>query len=265
MGRLIDKEPPYEPETPLRLVVVGLSRTGTASLYLALKELGYTPWHMCEPIDDPSRMYNQWTEAMNCRFFGGNRPYNRKDFDKLRGPYDALLDIPACLFWDDFHKLYPDAKIILTTRSADSWFKSIHGTIIPWLEKPLLKVLQYFDRKRLGPEMRMVKTAYKVICNNDYHSPETMDRYLQHNDRVRNGVDPDRFLELRLGDGWEPLCAFLGVPVPSKPYPKVNNTDEFNQGAEEADAAMLTGMLKPWLAVIVPVIVAGLWFSFLKS
>lgn len=30
MGRLIDKELPYKPETPLRLVVVGLSRTGTA-------------------------------------------------------------------------------------------------------------------------------------------------------------------------------------------------------------------------------------------
>jgi hypothetical protein len=41
-----------------------------------------------------------------------------------------------------------------------------------------------------------------------------------------------RLLELRLGDGWEPLCAFLGVPVPGKPYPRVNNTNEFNQGAE---------------------------------
>ncbi|KAJ6109658.1 hypothetical protein N7486_001893 [Penicillium sp. IBT 16267x] len=264
MGRLIDKEPPYQPETPLRLVVVGLSRTGTASLYLALQELGYTPWHMCEPVDDPSRMYNQWTEAMKCRFFGGNRPYDRKDFDKLRGRYDALLDIPACLFWEDFHKLYPDAKIILTTRSGDSWFKSVHGTIIPWLEKPLLKILQHFDSKRLGPEMRMVRMAYKVICNNNYHSPKMIDSYLQHNDRVRNGVNPDQFLELQLGDGWEPLCAFLGVSVPDKPYHRVNNTNEFNQGAEEADAAMLSGILKPWLAVFIPMTVAALWFYFPK-
>jgi hypothetical protein len=42
----------------------------------------------------------------------------------------------------------------------------------------------------------------------------------------------------------------LQMPVPGKPYPRVNNTNEFNQGAEEADAAMLTGILKPWLAVI---------------
>ena len=29
-------------------------------------------------------------------------------------------------------------------------------------------------------------------------------------------------LELELGDGWDPLCAFLGEEVPSKPYPREN-------------------------------------------
>ncbi|KAK5797455.1 hypothetical protein VI817_003746 [Penicillium citrinum] len=264
MARLIDKERPYEPETPLKLVVAGLSRTGTASLYHALQELGYTPWHMCEPIENPSRMFNQWTEAMKCRFFGEGRPYDRADFDKLRGPYDALLDIPACLFWDEFQELYPETKIILTTRSADSWFRSIHSTIIPWLEKPLLNVLQHFDNKRLGPEMRMVKMAYKVICRNNYHSHTVKKRFLQHNERVRAGVSPDRFLEMRLGDGWEPLCSFLGVPVPNKPYPMVNNTNEFNQGASEADTQMLIALLKPWLAVIIPVLVAAVWYFLLR-
>lgn len=215
---------------------------------------------MCEPIDDPSRMYNQWIEAMNCRFFGTGRPYDREDFDKLRGAYDALLDIPACLFWNDFQELYPEAKIILTTRSAESWFKSVKSTIIPWLEKPLLNFLQYFDGKRLGPEMGMVRTAYKVICNNNYHSDIAKERYLQHNDSVRKGVAPERFLELRLGDGWEPLCAFLGVPVPDKPYPKVNNMNEFNEGAGQADAAIVIGVLKSFLAVFVPVVVAASLF-----
>jgi hypothetical protein len=42
MGRLIDKEPPYEPETPLRLVVVGLSRTGTACKLVAHDSLPET-------------------------------------------------------------------------------------------------------------------------------------------------------------------------------------------------------------------------------
>lgn len=201
---------------------------------------------MCEPIDDPRRMYYQWTEAMNCKYFNKGKPYAKADFDRLRGKYDALLDIPACLFWDDFHALYPETKIILTTRSADSWFKSVSSTIIPWLQKPTLNLLQWVEPNRLRPEMLMVKTAYKVICDNDYSGPLAKERFLQHNENVRKGVDPERFLEFKLGDGWEPLCTFLEVPVPDKPYPKVNNTNEFNEGANQADADILVALLKPW-------------------
>jgi hypothetical protein len=215
---------------------------------------------MCEPVENPKVMYNQWTDAMNRKFFNSKHPYEREDFDRLRGKYDALLDIPACLFWDDFNRLYPEVKIILTTRSADSWFKSVHNTIIPWLQKPSLSILQYFERNRLGPELRMVKMAYKVICNNDYSNNFAKRCFLEHNDRVRKGVRPDKFLELQLGDGWEPLCAFLGVPVPEIPYPRVNNTSEFNQGASQADAAILGGIFTTWLAycVLVPGVVLGL-------
>jgi hypothetical protein len=52
----------------------------------------------------------------------------------------------------------------------------------PWLNSFVLLTLGY-GLPGTG------KTAYKVICNNNYHSPETMDRFLQHNDRVRNGVE----------------------------------------------------------------------------
>nr|WP_246750010.1 sulfotransferase [Mesorhizobium caraganae] len=30
-----------------------------------------------------------------------------------------------------------------------------------------------------------------------------------------------------LGDGWEPLCLHLGVPVPDQSYPNRNNTKDF--------------------------------------
>jgi len=30
----------------------------------------------------------------------------------------------------------------------------------------------------------------------------------------------------RSADGWEPLCTFLGVPVPDEPYPRVNSTND---------------------------------------
>ena len=36
-----------------------------------------------------------------------------------------------------------------------------------------------------------------------------------------------RLLVYESGEGWQPLCAFLGVPIPSAPYPKVNTTEDF--------------------------------------
>jgi hypothetical protein len=57
--------------------------------------------------------------------------------------------------------------------------------------------------------------------------------------RVLAEVPPGRLLVHRLGDGWGPLCAFLGVPVPDAPYPSSNSTDSFQKQAK--DKGMLPG------------------------
>jgi hypothetical protein len=30
-----------------------------------------------------------------------------------------------------------------------------------------------------------------------------------------------------VGQGWEPLCAFLGVPIPEEPFLRTNDRQEF--------------------------------------
>ena len=40
-------------------------------------------------------------------------------------------------------------------------------------------------------------------------------------------IPPERLLVYQAGQGWEPLCAFLGVPVPSEPYPSENSREAF--------------------------------------
>jgi hypothetical protein len=46
---------------------------------------------------------------------------------------------------------------------------------------------------------------------------------------VKATVAPGRLLVHELGDGWEPLCAHLGVPVPAEPYPSRNAAAEFQK------------------------------------
>jgi len=44
---------------------------------------------------------------------------------------------------------------------------------------------------------------------------------------VRATVPPERLVDYTAGDGWEPLCKALGVPVPDAPFPHVNSTADF--------------------------------------
>ena len=46
----------------------------------------------------------------------------------------------------------------------------------------------------------------------------TVARFTAHNDSVRAQCPPGRLVEWSPGDGWGPLCAALGVPVPAEPF-----------------------------------------------
>jgi hypothetical protein len=46
--------------------------------------------------------------------------------------------------------------------------------------------------------------------------------FRQHIEHVRATCPPERLLVFDVADGWEPLCAFLDVPVPRQPFPHLN-------------------------------------------
>jgi len=55
-----------------------------------------------------------------------------------------------------------------------------------------------------------------------------IDIFTRHNEEVRRRVPSDRLLVFEPGQGWEPLCDFLGLPVPSTPFPRLNQRAVFN-------------------------------------
>lgn len=44
--------------------------------------------------------------------------------------------------------------------------------------------------------------------------------YIEHYKTIREVTPPERLLNFRLSQGWEPLCEFLGKPVPDVPFHK---------------------------------------------
>jgi hypothetical protein len=69
----------------------------------------------------------------------------------------------------------------------------------------------------------------KERYNAQVYRTASTDIYGRHNDWVRSVVPKERLLEFEPGQGWEPLCDFLGKPVPATPYPHTHETKEIRK------------------------------------
>lgn len=105
---------------PLEVIGAGLGRTGTTSLTLALERLGFVRCHhMTEVIRHPETA-KDWERAAE------GQPV---DWEAILAGYRATTDWPACHFYALFAARYPRAKVILTVRDPESWFRSTQATI----------------------------------------------------------------------------------------------------------------------------------------
>lgn len=200
----------------LRVVGAGLARTGTSSLRQALQTLlGGACYHMSEVFPRPDHVA-AWHQASL-----GDLP----DWDKLFAGFDAAVDWPASGFWRELSAAYPDALVILSRReSPEVWWRSASRTVLhsaeqeaPPGEEAFWAMCLDFLRARFTDRWRDAETA--------------MATYARHNDAVRAEIPPGRLLEWLPGDGWPPLCAALGVPVPDEPFPHLNTSADFRSRA----------------------------------
>jgi hypothetical protein len=61
-----------------------------------------------------------------------------------------------------------------------------------------------------------------------------IDVFNQHLEEVKNSVPDDRLLVYKVSEGWQPLCDFLGVPVPERPFPRSNKRTNFATDLRDA-------------------------------
>ncbi|KAJ4288972.1 hypothetical protein N0V90_011314 [Kalmusia sp. IMI 367209] len=238
--RLIDRDQRVR-EKPMRVLVLGLCRTGTSSIRDALQKLGYTTHHMTAVIDEDPSQIPYWNEAVQVTYFPdserpaylrGQPPYGRAEFDKLLAKYDAVTDFPCALYAEQLVKAYPDAKVILTNRDYKSWERSMEDTIW-WL---FGSKLAYFCRITqlapwpLGPFLNLNHWYFQVHNGNHWKGgPETRAAFDRHYAHVRSLVPKENLLEFGPKFEWEPLCGFLGKEVPEEPYPWANEGKEMKK------------------------------------
>ena len=142
----------------------------------------------------------------------------------------ALTDIPAACFAPELMAAYPNAKIILTTRTAEGWHKSMLRTIWALQNSRINRFLILFSDQRTKELSHLVDMVIDRYFGGDVRL-NGIEVFEQHNALIReNSLREKReFLEYRLGDGWEGLCEFLGKPVPDQELPRVNDTLSFRK------------------------------------
>ena len=201
----------------LRVVGAGLGRTGTNSLMTALEMLLPGECH---------HMYKVFINDQGATW----RDIGRGQTDLLgevMSNYVASVDWPSAAYWEQLAVDNPDAVILLSTRSsAEAWFKSASDTIFT-----VIPNVPDSPWKEMVTELIINKFAGGDLTDKD----ACIAAYEAHNARVRATADPKRLLEWQATDGWEPICAALGLPVPDEPFPHTNSTEEFLGRSFEAN------------------------------
>ena len=212
----------------LKIIGAGFGRTGTLSIYTALNQLGFPCYHMFEVLENKNNKshLNFWRKVAN------TAPGTQHPWDEVFSAYTATVDNPACCVWRELLTAYPDAKVLLTLhpRSAKTWYESTKDTIYftetMWQFK-LLKLTTPFGRKFGDMAHKLIwQRSHKGTMNN---RDKAIAHYHQHIEDVKAAVPADRLLVFSADQGWEPLCEFLGVPVPATEFPNVNDRAAIKQ------------------------------------
>ncbi|KAI9268303.1 P-loop containing nucleoside triphosphate hydrolase protein [Phascolomyces articulosus] len=215
---------------PLEVIGAGFGRTGTDSLRAALNILGYNTHHMFVMLKHEQEQYPElFTEAYE-------HPEHDIDWDKVYTGFNAAVDWPTSSFIKQLLEKYPKAKVLLTRRDPDDWYRSVKNTIFHYAQQTDIfpdadDPNSYYQRLR--------KMAHTIIMDGAFGNPEqfldeeaTKAKFVAHNKWVEEYVPADQLLVMELGEGWERLCQFLNKPVPDVPYPRSNSTAEIQKFSE---------------------------------
>ena len=213
----------------IKIIGAGFPRTGTTTLKRCLETLGHTKvYHMKELLVNPEKLHH-WTEL---------DATGSTDWDALYDGYDASVDFPAYPWYKEHMAQYPDAKVVLTVRDFEGWYKSVFNTV--WQAGPQtpLEKIKMMGKLLTNSRVRNVVKCIKFF-KKTFFAGELQGKFLDkkfarqvwknHIKSVKETVPSEKLLVYDVRDGWGPICKFLGVPEPSEPLPHLNKKENFKE------------------------------------
>jgi len=172
----------------VKIFGIGLSRTGTSSLTIALRFLGYKIIH-------------------------GPNPPLLPGLKATLNKVDGATDFPIALQYKELDKIYKKSKFILTTRPLGSWLKSCRVFLKYSTDSGAhndLRTRMYGDYKFNKTEYTKAFIRYHIEVINYFKT------------RKKSFL----ILDITKANKWTKLCRFLDKRIPGRPFPHVFTSQE---------------------------------------
>lgn len=233
----------------MKVIGAGFGRTGTTSLKEGLEILGYPCYHMQEVIKRP-RHVRLWQDKWDGKEVA---------WEEIFDGFEAGVDYPVSNYYKELMAAYPEAKVVLSVREGEKWYESTLATIYQ-ISTDAPRSLTAL----IPPFGRFVKMTNDIIWDGlfegGFEDKEfAIQVYNEHIEEVKRVVPAEKLLVFHPREGWEPLCAFLEVPVPERPFP------HSNERAMIETALKVQAVLGVMLPVVMGVFGIGVVWWLLKK
>lgn len=219
----------------MEVLCLGPGRTGTDSIRVALKTLGFDDcYHGYSCVHENPPDNHLWQKAMDWKLEGKGK-FGKKEWDQLLGHCRAVSDLPCNLFAKELIETYPDAKVIWTNppKTFDRWYQSCCETIVA-LRNDWTRDAWGLVNHEAAITRNTFFRSFDAYWRGDFKKNARAVFDEQHA-LVRSLVSRDKYLEYDVSQGWEPLARFLEVPVPKVEFPRGNDPQNFYRRFAVAD------------------------------
>jgi hypothetical protein len=203
-------------------------------LTLALEELGFPTLHT-QHLYENEEIFDMWTNNIfQPSIDAGEAFMGEPDLDLITSyGFQATMDLPMALYFEQVQERFPDCKFILTTReNSEIWFRS-WDVLTKSIAQPakvgglfFTSVNQVFIYLRwlfsvVNKDSQYLTAPFPLP---DQQKEKSIASYEAHNTRVRATIPAHQLLEYNVKQGWEPLCEFMEISqCPTTPFPKSNS------------------------------------------
>lgn len=161
---------PRKRTAPMEVLCVGVARSGTESLQLALLRLGLDHTHHgWDLLFDEGAPYGAWGRLARRKYYGRgknnaeNRPITREELDELLGHAVAVTDTVGYSFAEELIEAYPEAKVVLNYRGdLDKWHESYVKTVIATISSWRFHIVGLFEARMWWS----LHAAYRIMFPN---------------------------------------------------------------------------------------------------